>query len=71
MPVWKLATAAVVAALLAGCVRDDPQAALEGAAKALQQNIENKDAAALLAQIIRNFVPIKPWTANGYDAPRH
>jgi len=56
MPVWKLATAALmVALLLSGCARDDPQAALVAAAKALQENIENKDTAALLAQIHPEF----------------
>ncbi len=49
MPVWKLATAALmVALLLSGCARDDPQAALVAAAKALQENIENKDTAMFL-----------------------
>lgn len=56
MPVWKLATiSALVTLLLIGCARDDPQAALEAAAKALQEHIENKDTAALLARIHPDF----------------
>lgn len=56
MPVWKLATiAGLVALLLVGCGRDDPQAALEAAATTLQENIENKDTAALLAQLHPEF----------------
>lgn len=56
MPVWKLAAiTAMVALSLVGCARDDPQAALDAAAKALQENIENKDTAALLAQIHPDF----------------
>lgn len=56
MPVWKLATIAAMAALLlVGCSRDDPHAALAAAAKTLQANIENKDTAALLAQIHPEF----------------
>lgn len=52
MPVRKLAIITVLLALfLAGCARDDPQAALESAAQALQDNIENRDTAALMAQI--------------------
>ena len=57
MPVWNLATViAMVALLLVGCARDDPQAALEAAAKALQESIENKDTGALLAQIHPDFL---------------
>lgn len=56
MPGWKLAAVvAMVALLLAGCGRDDPQAALKAAAKALQEHIENKDTAGLLAQIHPDF----------------
>ncbi len=56
MSVWKLAAiTSMVALLLVGCARDDPQAALVAAAKALQENIENKDSAALLAQIHPDF----------------
>jgi len=47
--------AAMIALLLVGCSRDDPQAALEAAAKTLQENIEKKDTAALLAQLHPDF----------------
>jgi len=56
MPVWKLATAAVVLTLLlAGCGRDDPQAALDAAAQSLQDSIENKDHGELMALIHPDF----------------
>lgn len=56
MPVRKLAIITVLLALfLAGCARDDPQAALESAAQALQDNIENRDTAALMAQVHPDF----------------
>ncbi|MCQ4309463.1 hypothetical protein NA645_15825 [Pseudomonas stutzeri] len=56
MPVWKLAAAiAALALLLAGCGRNDPQAALEMAARSLQESIENKDNGDLMARIHPEF----------------
>lgn len=56
MSVWKLATITLMAALLlTGCAREEPLEALQTSARALQENIENKDTAALLAQIHPDF----------------
>jgi hypothetical protein len=55
MPLWKLAATAVALVLLAGCGRDDPQAALDIAAQSLQDSIENKDAGELIARIHPEF----------------
>lgn len=56
MPVWKFAAAvALLALLLAGCGRDDPQAALTSAAKSLQDSIENKDTTRLMQSIHNDF----------------
>lgn len=42
-------------ALLAGCGRDDPQAALEAAVERLQSNLEGKKTAAVLKQLHPQF----------------
>lgn len=56
MSVWKLASITAMAMLLlAGCGREAPEAALESAARTLQESIENRDTAALLAQIHPDF----------------
>lgn len=56
MPIWKLAVIAAIAALaLVGCGRDDPQAALEAAARSLQNSIEKKDTGALMERIHADF----------------
>jgi hypothetical protein len=56
MPVWKLAPAIMILALLlVGCARDDPQAALENAALSLEDSIENKDNDELMARIHPEF----------------
>ncbi len=60
MPVWKLAAAASLLALsMIGCGREDTQAALEAAAKSLQDSMENKDNRELMSHIHPEF------TANG------
>ena len=60
MPVWKLAAAAVaLALLLVGCGREDSLAALEAAAKSLQDSVEGKDSRELMSLIHPEF------TANG------
>lgn len=62
MPVWKLVVLALFAGLtLAGCGRDDPQAALEAAADSLRQSIQEKDTGALLARIHPNFSGNRQW----------
>jgi hypothetical protein len=56
MSVWKIAaTVMMMALLLAGCGRDDPEAALASAAKSLQDSIENKDTAGLMERINSDF----------------
>lgn len=56
MPVWKIATTVMMMALLlGGCGRDDPEAALASAAKSLQDSIENKDTARLMQGIHSDF----------------
>jgi len=42
-------------ALLAGCRKDDPQAALEAAVKQLQDNLQNKRTSAVLEQLTTDF----------------
>lgn len=57
MPVRNIAIVTLLLALLlAGCSRDDPRAALESAAKALQDSIENKDTAALMERLHPDFL---------------
>lgn len=56
MSVWKLAAAAAaLSLLLVGCGREDSQAALDAAAKSLQESIEDKDNRALMALIHPEF----------------
>ncbi|WP_404439361.1 hypothetical protein [Stutzerimonas chloritidismutans] len=56
MPLWKLAaTVAITALVLAGCSREDSQAALESAAQSLQDSIGGKDNDALMARIHPEF----------------
>lgn len=45
----------LIALLLAGCGRDDPQAALEAAVQQLQDNLEAKKTAAVLDQLHPQF----------------
>ena len=42
-------------AMLGGCSRDDPQAALEKAARQLQAGLEEKDLSSVLAQLHSDF----------------
>ena len=56
MPLWKLATVMLaITLLLVGCDHDDPQAALESAARSLQESIENKDTTQLMERIHSDF----------------
>ncbi|MFG3451976.1 hypothetical protein [Pseudomonas knackmussii] len=56
MPLWKLAaTVAITALVLAGCSREDSQAALESAAQSLQDSIGGKDNDELMARIHPEF----------------
>ncbi len=56
MPVWKLAAALMaMALLLAGCGRDDSQAALALAAQSVQDSIEDKDTSRLMEHLHSEF----------------
>jgi len=46
----------VLLALLVGCNKDDPQAALEKAVSGLQDNLENKRTSAVLEQLTADFL---------------